>query len=230
MYCGPGIRQNSGPPLPTRVRIAGFDASGVPTGVVEVDVIRKTDSEWMKQLPADSYSVTRQKDTEFAGTGAYDRFYERRNLSLHLLRHGGIRLESEVRFRYRMAQFHRADCQRECSGSADRLLRHPRDGGQVRPMRRASGACVRRWPTAGRTCGTASIPWRCGSSPAQPLETIQQAAVDRRGVRAHGFSAFENSRVQRIDQQISFRRKHHRGDKQRGGFLLRTHLSPAWRA
>lgn len=66
---------NSGPPLPTRVRIAGFDASGAPTGVVEVDVIRKTDTEWKKQLPADSYSVTRQKDTEFAGTGEYDKFY-----------------------------------------------------------------------------------------------------------------------------------------------------------
>ena len=69
-------RPNPGPPLPTRVRIAGFNASGQPTGVVEVDVIRKTSSEWMKQLPPDSYSVTRQKDTELAGTGAYDRFYE----------------------------------------------------------------------------------------------------------------------------------------------------------
>jgi peptide-methionine (R)-S-oxide reductase len=67
---------NSGAPLPTRVRIAEFDASGVSTGVVEVGVVRKTSSEWMKQLPPDSYSVTRQSDTEFAGTGAYDRFYE----------------------------------------------------------------------------------------------------------------------------------------------------------
>jgi peptide-methionine (R)-S-oxide reductase len=67
---------NSGPVLPSRVRIAEFDASGLLTGVVEVGAIRKTDREWMKQLPADSYSVTRQKDTEFAGTGRYDRFYE----------------------------------------------------------------------------------------------------------------------------------------------------------
>ena len=67
---------NSGPALPSRVRIAEFDASGLLTGVVEVGAIRKTDREWMKQLPADSYSVTRQKDTEFAGTGRYDRFYE----------------------------------------------------------------------------------------------------------------------------------------------------------
>jgi peptide-methionine (R)-S-oxide reductase len=67
---------NSGPPQPTRVRIAEFDAGGLPVGVIEVGVIRKTNSEWMKQLPPDSYSVTRQKDTEFAGTGAYEKFYE----------------------------------------------------------------------------------------------------------------------------------------------------------
>lgn len=67
---------NSGPRAPTRVRVVQFDGSGVPVGVVEVDVIRKTDSEWRKRLPPDSYSVTRQKDTEFAGTGTYDKFYE----------------------------------------------------------------------------------------------------------------------------------------------------------
>lgn len=68
--------ENSGPPPRTRVKIAEFDASGRETGVVEVDVIRKTNREWMKQLPADAYAITRLKDTEFAGTGAYDKFYE----------------------------------------------------------------------------------------------------------------------------------------------------------
>jgi hypothetical protein len=67
---------NAGPVQPTRVRIADFDASGRLTGIVERDAIRKTNSEWMKQLPPDSYSVTRQKDTEFAGTGGYEKFYE----------------------------------------------------------------------------------------------------------------------------------------------------------
>jgi peptide-methionine (R)-S-oxide reductase len=61
---------NSGPPPPTRVRIAEFN------DVTEVDVIRKTNAEWRKLLPPDSYSVTRLKDTEFAGTGAYEKFYE----------------------------------------------------------------------------------------------------------------------------------------------------------
>ena len=67
---------NPGPPPRFRVRIAQFDPHGAPVGVVEVNVIHKTNNEWMKQLPADSYSVTRLKDTEFAGTGAYDKFYE----------------------------------------------------------------------------------------------------------------------------------------------------------
>jgi peptide-methionine (R)-S-oxide reductase len=67
---------SSGPRLRSRVRIALFDASGAPTGVIEADVIHKTDGEWRKQLPPDSYSVTRRIDTEFAGTGAYDRFYQ----------------------------------------------------------------------------------------------------------------------------------------------------------
>jgi len=69
-------RPNSGPPAPTRVRIAEFDASGRMTGVVELDVIRKTNAEWMNQLPLDAYSVTRQQDTEFAGTGKFEKFYE----------------------------------------------------------------------------------------------------------------------------------------------------------
>ncbi len=51
--------ENSGPPPRTRVKIAEFDASGRETGVVEVGVIRKTNSEWMKQLPADAWPQSR---------------------------------------------------------------------------------------------------------------------------------------------------------------------------
>jgi peptide-methionine (R)-S-oxide reductase len=32
----------------------------------------KTDAEWRKQLPADSYEVTRRSDTERPGSGKYD--------------------------------------------------------------------------------------------------------------------------------------------------------------
>jgi peptide-methionine (R)-S-oxide reductase len=66
---------NTDPARPARVRIAEFNDKGVLTGVVEVYTIRKTNAEWRKQLPLDSYAITRQRDTEFAGTGAYDRFY-----------------------------------------------------------------------------------------------------------------------------------------------------------
>lgn len=61
---------------PARIRIAQFDDNGRETAIVEVDAIRKPNAEWRKVLPADSYSVTRLGDTEFAGTGEYDRFYE----------------------------------------------------------------------------------------------------------------------------------------------------------
>ena len=67
---------DSGATLPPTVKIAEFDSSGRMTGVVEMDRIRKTNVEWMKQLPLDSYAVTRKSDTEFAGTGEYDKFYE----------------------------------------------------------------------------------------------------------------------------------------------------------
>lgn len=71
------MRHGPAPPAtPSRVNIATFDAHGVQTGVVEVEVVRKSESEWQKELPADAFSVTRRGDTEFAGTGAYDKFYQ----------------------------------------------------------------------------------------------------------------------------------------------------------
>jgi peptide-methionine (R)-S-oxide reductase len=62
--------------LPARVKIVEFDFNGRRTGVVEVSTVRKTNAEWLRQLPLDSYSVTRRQDTEFAGSGKYDKFYE----------------------------------------------------------------------------------------------------------------------------------------------------------
>jgi peptide-methionine (R)-S-oxide reductase len=66
-------KSNSLPPA--RVKIAEFDPEGRLLGVRVLDAIRKSDAEWRKQLPADSSSVTRHADTEFAGTGQYDKFY-----------------------------------------------------------------------------------------------------------------------------------------------------------
>lgn len=59
-----------------KVKIAQFDASGKPLGVVEVDKVLKTEAEWKKQLSPSSFSITRHADTEYAGTGKYDHFYE----------------------------------------------------------------------------------------------------------------------------------------------------------
>lgn len=64
------------PELPPRIRIAEFDARGTPLGSREVETVRKTDDEWRKLLPADSYSVLRRKDTELAFSGRFDHFYD----------------------------------------------------------------------------------------------------------------------------------------------------------
>jgi len=53
------------------VRIAQFDATGKPTGVVEVDFIEKPAAEWRKQLTAEQFEVTRQEGTERPFTGKY---------------------------------------------------------------------------------------------------------------------------------------------------------------
>jgi peptide-methionine (R)-S-oxide reductase len=61
--------------MPATVRIAEFDAAGRATGVQDVPTVERSDAEWRKILPADSYSITRQKDTEFAFTGRFNNFH-----------------------------------------------------------------------------------------------------------------------------------------------------------
>jgi peptide-methionine (R)-S-oxide reductase len=53
------------------VKIVEFDASGVRTGVVEVEKIEKPLAEWKKQLDPEQFEVTRQAGTERPGTGKY---------------------------------------------------------------------------------------------------------------------------------------------------------------
>src|ERR1700721_3404810 len=53
------------------VRIVEFDASGVRTGVVEVEKVEKPQDEGKKQLTADEFQGTREAGTEFPGTGKY---------------------------------------------------------------------------------------------------------------------------------------------------------------
>jgi peptide-methionine (R)-S-oxide reductase len=53
------------------VRIVEFDASGIRTGVVEVEKIEKPAAEWKKQLTPEQFEVTRRAGTERPGTGKY---------------------------------------------------------------------------------------------------------------------------------------------------------------
>jgi peptide-methionine (R)-S-oxide reductase len=53
------------------VKIVEFDASGVRTGVVEVEKIEKPLAEWKKQLDPEQFEVTRQAGTERPGSGKY---------------------------------------------------------------------------------------------------------------------------------------------------------------
>jgi peptide-methionine (R)-S-oxide reductase len=53
------------------VKIVEFDASGVRTGMVEVEKIEKPLAEWKKQLDPEQFQVTRQAGTERPGSGKY---------------------------------------------------------------------------------------------------------------------------------------------------------------
>jgi|HubBroStandDraft_5_1064220.scaffolds.fasta_scaffold87019_2 peptide-methionine (R)-S-oxide reductase len=53
------------------VKIVEFDASGVRTGVVDVEKVEKPLAEWKKQLDPEQFEVTRQAGTERPGTGKY---------------------------------------------------------------------------------------------------------------------------------------------------------------
>jgi peptide-methionine (R)-S-oxide reductase len=54
--------QPSGPPKP--VTIVEFTDSGERKGLISVLTIEKTEAEWKKQLPRDSFEVTRHAETE----------------------------------------------------------------------------------------------------------------------------------------------------------------------
>jgi peptide-methionine (R)-S-oxide reductase len=58
-----------------KVKIAQFDPTGKPTGVVEVEKVIKTDAQWKAMLSPLEFEVTRQHGTERAFTGALNKNY-----------------------------------------------------------------------------------------------------------------------------------------------------------
>jgi peptide-methionine (R)-S-oxide reductase len=60
-------------PKSANVEIENFSAAGASMGKVTVARVVKTDDEWRKQLPADSYGVTRRSGTERPFSGKYNK-------------------------------------------------------------------------------------------------------------------------------------------------------------
>src|ERR1700743_3539873 len=56
---------------PKEVTIVEFTDAGERKDTVHVPKMVKTDAEWQKELPPNSYDITRHDDTEMAFTGQY---------------------------------------------------------------------------------------------------------------------------------------------------------------
>jgi peptide-methionine (R)-S-oxide reductase len=53
------------------VRIVEFDASGIRTGVIDVEKVEKPVADWKKQLTPEQFEIARRAGTERPGTGKY---------------------------------------------------------------------------------------------------------------------------------------------------------------
>lgn len=68
---GAGAAQLLADPGKRTIRIAEFELSGKRKGVIEMEKLVKSDSEWKKQLTPEQFEVARRKGTERAFSGKY---------------------------------------------------------------------------------------------------------------------------------------------------------------
>jgi peptide-methionine (R)-S-oxide reductase len=64
------------PAKPANVEIENFSAAGKSLGKATVPRVARSDEEWRKQLPAESYIVTRQAGTERPFSGKYNKNHD----------------------------------------------------------------------------------------------------------------------------------------------------------
>ena len=78
--CGADMAQQQGESVtsgtPGKVTIVQISSDGTKKEVVMADKVVKTEEEWKKQLSDEQFYVARQKGTERAFTGKYDKHYE----------------------------------------------------------------------------------------------------------------------------------------------------------
>ena len=129
----------NGKPL---VKIVEFDASGLRTGVVEVEKIEKPLDQWRKQLEPLQFEVARRAATERPGTGKYA--YNHADGLYHCICCDTVLFDSRTKFESGTGwpSFFAAGCERECHGAGRQLTRYAKNRGSVRPLRCASGACI----------------------------------------------------------------------------------------
>ena len=63
--------------LPGTINIKEFSNDGKPKGVIQVERMVKTESDWRKQLPQESFEVTRHAGTERPYSGEYWNLHSR---------------------------------------------------------------------------------------------------------------------------------------------------------
>jgi peptide-methionine (R)-S-oxide reductase len=72
-----GVHAANPLPTPEQVTIVEFDATGKRLQKSKVPQVVKSEAEWRKELSDRAYEVTREKGTEFAFSGKYNKHYEK---------------------------------------------------------------------------------------------------------------------------------------------------------